>query len=625
MKIFFSILLLLPTIFLQAQTRLELADELYDNKAYSEAVTAYQKVLAGKVKDRMNISYKVAESYRYTGELEKSLEWYNRAKSEGYNQPNVLYQQAKIHMQQGNYTAAQEKLNEFLLKMPNDKDAVRMLNNAKYAASVTSQPTIFTVQNAASMNTPHNDYAANYFKNSMVFTSSRLNNADDNIYTFDGQGFSDFYTTQYNTKDKSWNKPEKITAINTSFNDGVFTYCEKTKAAYFMQCNGSNGKEDFCTIMESVYDEAQNKFSEPKVITTNITTKTDIGQPTISTDGQTLYFVSKMDGGIGSSDLWSLQKRGLQWENIENLGSVINTEFDEMFPVIFQDTILYFASEGHDGLGGLDIFSSIKRNGNWAKPQNLKTPFNSSSDDFYIVYNADKTEGYFTSNRPNGMGADDVYTFFITPILLNVKGSVTDVDNNSQLKNAMVVLTTDDGTTDTAYTNDNGEYEFKLDKNKNYKINVNTPSYFGDSKKLSTLGELFSKEFSKKNGNNYDFNIKKIPKEEIKIDDIYYDYNSFILRDESKPNLDKLVKLLEDTPEARIQLNAHTDERGKQPYNQLLSENRAKSVVDYLVLKGINPIRLSYKGWGSLQPVVKGAKTEEEHQMNRRTTFRVLN
>ena len=151
-----------------------------------------------------------------------------------------------------------------------------------------------------------------------------------------------------------------------------------------------------------------------------------------------------------------------------------------------------------------------------------------------------------------------------------------------------------------------------------------TPGYFGDSRKLSTQGEKFSKEFSKANGNNYDFSIKRIPKEEIKIEDIYYDYDSYNLRDESKPSLDKLVKLLEDTPGALVQINSHTDERGKFEYNLKLSENRAKSVVDYLVEKGISAGRLSSKGFASSQPVVKGAKTEEEHQKNRRTTFQVL-
>jgi peptidoglycan-associated lipoprotein len=625
-KIFISVVLLFAIVAAYAQTRLELADEAYDNKQFTVALEGYQKVLLGKVKDRKEITYKVAECYRYTGQYEKAIEWYNRAKSEGYDQPNIIFQNAKILMQQGKYADAQTKLNDFLAQQPNDKDALRMLDNAKYAQNANEQPTIYTVQNITSLNTAYNDYSLVPVKSKVVFSSSRIENKEEtSIYTFDGQGFSDFYESSYNIKDKIWSKPQKITALNTPFNEGSFTYCEKTKSAYFTQCNGKSGKDELCGIFESTLDD-NGVWSAPKALYTTITQKVDLWHPSVTSDGQLIYFVTKMEGGAGNSDIWMLQKRGLQWEQATNLGPVINTEFDEMFPVIFQDSILYFSSEGHNGFGGLDIFYSIKRDGNWTKPANLKAPFNSSADDFHMVFTAkDRSEGYFTSNRMGGAGADDLYTFFLTPINLIVKGKVTDVDGNTPLKGAMVVLTTADGLTDTTFTNDKGEYEFKLDKNKDYKINVNNPGYFGDSKKLTTQGEMYSKEFSKANGNNYDFSIKRIPKEEIKIDDIYYDYNSFTLRDESKPNLDKLVKLLEDTPEANIQLNSHTDERGKQPYNQQLSENRAKSVVEYLVSKGIYPARLTYKGWGFAQPVVKGAKTEEEHQLNRRTTFRVLN
>jgi peptidoglycan-associated lipoprotein len=198
------------------------------------------------------------------------------------------------------------------------------------------------------------------------------------------------------------------------------------------------------------------------------------------------------------------------------------------------------------------------------------------------------------------------------------------METNQPIAGAIVVLSAADGTSDTTTTNANGEYLFNLDKDKDYKINVLNPGYFGDSRKLSTQGVKASKEYSKANGQNYDFAIKRIPKEEIKIDNIYYDYDSYNLREESKPSLDKLVKLLEDTPGALVQINSHTDERGKFDYNLTLSDNRAKSVVEYLISKGISAGRLSSKGFSSSQPVVKNAKTEEEHQMNRRTTFQVL-
>jgi outer membrane protein OmpA-like peptidoglycan-associated protein len=607
-----------------AQTRLEIADEAFDSRQYSVALQEYKKVLSGKVKNRSTITYKVAECYRYLGKYEEALQWYERADNEGFNEPQLTYHQAAILMKTGNYQEAENKINKFLSVFPNDKSALRMLENIRYAQKMPEKPPLYTAQNVSALNTPYSDYGLAPLKNRFVFTSSRIESNEELIYTYDGQGFSDLYEVFYHAKDKTWTKPLKITPLCSPFNDGNFSYCEKNKTAYFTQCNNKSGKPEHCTIYESIYDEFTNNWSKPQPILTSLPENTDIAHPSVSADGQYLYFSSRKEDGKGGSDIWVMQKTGNRWDNAQNLGELINTEWDEMFPMLYNDTTLYFASEGHEGYGGLDLFVSIRKEGYWTKPVNLKTPFNSSADDFALVFLTDKNEGYFASNRPGGSGSDDIYYFFLTPITLVVKGKVTDVDSRLPLKGATVVLSAEDGFADTILTNADGTYEFKLDRNKDYKINAITSGYFGDSKKLSTQGEMYSKEFSKATGYNYDFAIKKIPKEEIRIDDIYYDYNSYALREESKPNLDKLVKLLEDTPGAIIQINSHTDERGSFKYNMELSENRAKSVVLYLIEKGIDPARLSSKGYGFTMPVVKNAKTEEEHQLNRRTTFKVI-
>ena len=456
-----------------------------------------------------------------------------------------------------------------------------------------------------------------------MFASSRMEEKSAAVYSFDGQGFSDLYQAAYFKEDKTWSKAKKLETLSSEKNDGVLSYCEKTKTVYYTHCNDGKSKNNFCKIYEASYDDAANIFGTPKPISLSFTQKGDMEQPAISADGSKLYFASRVEGGLGGSDIWVTKKNGDTWDEPVNLGSNINTEFDEMFPVM-RDSVLYFSSEGFTGYGGLDLFSSVYANGTWSKAQNLKTPFNSSADDFSVAYNNDNKSGYFSSNRTGGLGGDDIYSFFLTPVNLVVKGRVTDADNTSPLAGATVVLTTADGKTDTTTTNANGEYNFNLDADKDYKINVVNPGYFGDSKKLTTQGEKFSKEFSKANGNNYDFSIKKIPKTEVKIENIYYDLDSFVLRGESKPSLDKLVKILEDTPDAFVQINSHTDERGKELYNNTLSENRAKSVVDYLILKGIGAGRLTAKGFGFSSPVIKGAKTEEEHQQNRRTAFQVI-
>lgn len=610
---------------LTAQTNLELAMESFNAKEYTAALPLFEKVLKrpDKKTDVADIKFKVAECYRYTGRPDEALNWYEQAKAEGYPNPNYLFHEGNIYLKQGKYPQAQKKFEEFLEKVPNDKEATRLLNNCRFAQSTAEEKSIYTFKNETALNTEFSDYCAFPVKDQLIFTSSRLEEKGQEVYSYDGQGFSSLYTSSYQKEDKTWSKPAKLNLLNTDFNDGVLTYCEKTKTAYFTRCNDKKSKTGLCGIMETNYDEATNTWSAPKPIALSFVPKGDMEQPAISTDGNKLYFASRMEGGQGGSDIWVMNKSGSQWSEPQNLGSSINTELDEMFPVENNNT-LYFSSEGFTGLGSLDIYSSLNRDGKWSQPVNLKAPFNSSADDFFITYKADGS-GYFTSNRAGGVGKDDLYSFFLTPVNLVVKGRITDQDDSHPLADATVYLTTNDGQIDSTRTNANGEYMFTLAADKDYKINVNSPGYFGDSRRLNTQGEKFSKEFSKANGNNYDFAIKKIPKTEIKIDNIYYDYDSYTLREESKPSLDKLVKLLEDTPDAMVQINSHTDERGKQDYNLKLSEERAKSVVDYLVEKGISQGRLSWKGFGFSQPVIKGAKTEEEHQMNRRTAFQVIN
>lgn len=608
-----------------AQTNLEMANDFFAAKEYANALEYFQKALKKPAKgtDLADVKFKVAECYRYNGKYEDAIIWYNQAKADGYNSPNYLFHQASIYLKQGKYDDAQKKIESYLALVPNDNEATRLLNNCSFTKSATQEPSVYTFKNETGLNTAYNDYAATAIKNMVLFTSSRIEDKSDKVYSYDGQGFSSLYKSIYSNGDKTWSKPNRIETLGFDKNEGVASYCEKTKTLYFEKGNDGKAKNTFARIFETAYDETGNTFGIPKAITLSFTQKADMKHPSVSADGNRLYFAAKLEGGQGGYDIWYMDKSGNGWGEPVNAGSTVNTSYDEAFPVLL-DSSLFYSSEGFTGFGGLDIFSTVNTNGSWSKPQNLKQPFNSAADDFYFSYNTTTKSGYFTSNRIGGQGNDDIYSFFLTPVNLLVKGRVTDVDNSSPLAGATVILTAADGSTDTTTTNANGEYTFNLDKDQSYKINVLHPGYFGDSKKLSTQGEKFSKEFSKATGYNYDFSIKRIPKTEIKIDNIYYDLDSFVLREESKPSLDKLVKILEDTPDALVQINSHTDERGKAEYNLTLSENRAKSVVDYLVSKGINPARLTSKGFGFSQPVIKGAKTEEEHQQNRRTAFQVI-
>lgn len=619
------IMMLLTVCTAWGQSRKELADQAFEHKEYYSAIQLYQKHLE---KDRNaanngEVYFNIAESYRNLLHYKEALEWYNKAEAAQYELANLHFQKGRVLLNLGEYDQAKKSLDKFLQLQPNDKDGVRLKTNVDFALSMKNdQPSLYTVINEQLLNTSLSDYGAYYFEDKVVFTSSRMEDgASDKVYQVDGQGFSNFFLASYNNESKTWDSPSKLATLSSTYNDGVFTYSPDTKMAYFTQCSGEKGEK--CRIMQSTYNASAKSWSTPEPI--NFPgEQVEMVHPTVSKDGNWLWVVSRKADGKGGSDIWVMERRGLGWGEPVNV-QAINSEFDEAYPVFYNDTTLYFSSNGFTGMGGLDLFVSVKRDGQWTKPSNLRAPFNSNADDFLIVYNKDKTEGYFSSNRNGGKGSDDVYSFFLTPINLTVHGNVKDVDGLTPLAGVKVYLTGSDGSLDSTLTDANGNYSFVLDKNVDYKINVSLPEYFGDSKKLTTQGELYSKDFSKGTGYDFDFALMRIPKEEITIDDIYYDYNSAVLRAESMTSLDKLVKLLDDSPDVQVVINSHSDERGDDKYNLKLSEERAQSVVDYLISKGINPTRLTSKGWGETALLVKKAQTEEEHQQNRRTTFKVVN
>jgi peptidoglycan-associated lipoprotein len=611
------ILMLLTVCTAWGQSRKELADKAFEHKEYYAAIDLYNKHLE---KDRNaanngEVYFNVAECYRQILDYKEALEWYNKAQAAQYEQPNLYFQKGRVLLNLGEYDQAKKSLDKFLETQPNDKDGLRLKTNVDFALSVKNDPQpLFTVINEQLLNTSLSDYGAYYFEDKVVFTSSRMEDGgSDKTYMVDGQGFSNFFIANYNNEGKTWDKPTRLDGISSSFNDGVFTYSADTKMAYFTQCSGEKGEK--CRVMQSKYDAAAKTWTAPEPISV-AGEQAEMVHPTVSKDGNWMWVVSRKADGKGGSDVWLLERRGLGWGEPVNV-EVFNTEYDEAYPVYFNDTTMYFSSNGFIGMGGLDLFVSVKRDGQWTKPSNLRAPFNSNADDFLMVFNKDKSEGYFSSNRNGGKGSDDVYSFFTTPINLTLHGTVKDVDGLTPLKGVKVYLTGSDGSLDSTLTDANGNYSFVLDKNVDYKINVNLPEYFGDSKKMTTQGELYSKDFSKGTGYDFDFALMRIPKTEITIDDIYYDYNSAVLRAESLGSLDKLVKLLDDSPDVQVLINSHSDERGDDKYNLKLSEERAKSVVDYLISKGINPTRLTSKGWGET--------AEEEHQQNRRTTFKVVN
>jgi peptidoglycan-associated lipoprotein len=376
-----------------------------------------------------------------------------------------------------------------------------------------------------------------------------------------------------------------------------------------------------------------------------------VGQPTLSSDGLTIYFSSDRRGGAGGNDLWVAvrKSRNAPFGHPINLGPNINTKGDEMFPFLRGDTALYFASNGHGGMGGLDIFESkIDSSGHWGKPVNLKYPINSTYDDFGIIFNPTESWGYLSSNRKGGRGKEDIYYFIEPALKFTLSGTVTDNRTLFGVPNARVQLTGSHGLTVKTITNNKGFYSFgksQIKPNTAYKVKVSKTNYFNNLEKLTTVGVEFSKEFKK------NIVLKPISHKFIVLPDILYDLNKWNLKPRYQDSLQGLIQTLRDNPNLVIELGSHTDSRDTKEYNDILSLKRARSVVDYLIMRGIDSKRLIARGYGERVPrslqkdIVKdgvlfkkgttldgafiqslNSKAEKEaaYALNRRTEFRVL-
>ena len=383
---------------------------------------------------------------------------------------------------------------------------------------------------------------------------------------------------------------------------------------------------------------------------------TTIGHPCLSPDDKTLYFAADIAGGMGGRDLYksTYDRRKKTWSAPENLGPTINTAGDEMFPFIHEDGFLYFASNGHPGMGGLDIFKAKVTDTGFEEPENLQFPINSYADDFGLVWAEDKTEkGFVTSNRKGGRGGDDIYEVSLLPLLFTLEGVVTDARSGETVDGAEVKLIGSDGTTVSSSTDNSGAYFFemeKLNEEVTYTITFSRKEYLNKSGQVSTVGVPFSNFEQIDEGFLYRMvhNKELDPtRRAVVLPKIEYDLGSAALRLEAKDALDDLVEVLEDNPNVVIELRSHTDFRGSDPANMKLSERRAQSCVDYLISKGIDSLRLVPKGMGEDEPYtldkdeagfeagttfteafIRGLPTEAEkeiaHQFNRRTDFKVL-
>ncbi|RLD45409.1 MAG: hypothetical protein DRI89_01065 [Bacteroidetes bacterium] len=660
--LFLFIILLIPTlIFAQSRRNpAKSADEAFSKQQYSLAIDKYKKAYTKVKKDKEEknrITAQLAICYWYTGNYKRAEASYKRLVNADWAKrvPEVLLRYGEVLKINGKYEDAIEQYNAYALRAPEDPRGKLGAETAALIPEWLENPSKYEVTNVKKINSRESDFAPaftteNY--NEIVFTSNREGSTGKEIDDWTAQSFTDLFVAKMDRVDE-WSAPvlfDDTETINTNGNEGSATLNSKFNTIYYTKCPNSVQQESGCQVYKS--KRTGRNWGKPEMVEIRgVDTMSTIGQPTVSNGELIIYFASDRKGGLGGRDIWIAfrESKTEEFGRPMNLGDVINTAGDEMFPFLRNDSTLYFASDGHGGMGGLDIFvTTIDTAGNWGKPQNLKYPMNSNLDDFGVCWHPEEEYGYLSSNRKGTRGKEDIWYFIQPPLEFTLSGIIKDDRTLMFIEGALVNLVGSNGLSVTTRTNENGFYTFgesQLQPNTTFEILVTKINYFNEKGTMTTVGVEFSKDFER------DFVLQPIPAEPIVLPEILYDLAKWNLKPQYQDSLQGLIQTLRDNPNLVIELAAHTDTRDSDERNDILSQRRAQSVVDYLIIRGIDPQRLVAKGYGEHVPLtlnkdmvrdgflftegitldedyinslVTNKEKETAHQMNRRTEFKVL-
>ncbi len=618
------------------------AGEYYD--AIDQFKDAYSKSKKADKATRTELGFMVAECYRLTNDPKNAETWYRLAVKSSFSKPEAQYWLAESLKKDGKYQQAVEEFKKFKQIAQADSRADQEIRACELSLDWQRNPEAYKVDELKDLNSKESDFSPAYGRDDfgiVYFTSAREDAMGSKTHGATGQSFTDIFESRLDKKGK-WSTPVPVEGLDSDSEDGTPCITANYKDIYFTRCEAGKREKKGCVIMNSKLNG--DKWSEPK----NIEILPDslvAAHPALSSDGLTLYFVSDMAGGYGSKDIYVVTRSGEgdPWSKPRNLGPDINTSGDEVFPYVRSDGTLYFASDGHIGMGGLDIFKAkAQPDGSWIVA-NMKYPINSFADDFGIAFEDGNERGIFSSTR-KGRGNDDLYSFELPPMRFNVTGLVKDEKTGAPITGSVVQLIASDGSNLQAETGTSGDFKFALKQDVDYIFLASRRGYLNGKERETTKGQEKSRDYM------VTILLTAIDKP-IELPNIFYDFGKWDLRPESMVSLDKLVETLTDNPNVTIELMSHTDSRDTEEYNLDLSQKRAQSVVQYLIEKGIDPARLSPKGYGESSPKVvdtaiaaqnpflkqgtalteqyiNSLATDEQkevaHQINRRTEFRVL-
>jgi peptidoglycan-associated lipoprotein len=655
-------LILLYTLSCTYTIKIKDGKTAYDRKQYAVATGLLQKEYskAKSKSEKSKLAFQLAESFRQLHNDSKAAPWYKTAFDDGFG-VDALREQAYCLKRQEQYKDAAEAFKQLGIEIGSPYEyrreitacnvALGWIDDVKYSGYKV-EPSNFNSADA--------DYApAMYESGKVVISSDRQSSTGEKLYTWTGNRFADLYVVENNTA-TNFDKE-----VNTPFNEAAAAFNGDFTEMFFVRSGGEQVEEQFTKIFYS--KKISGTWTTPEVLPF-CKDKVNYSTPSVSKDGKTLYFASNDSEGWGGQDIYVCAKGPEGFAEPKILNRSVNTVGNEAYPSIDNDT-LYFASDYHTGMGGWDVFKSYRlKDDNWSPPQNLKFPVNSGADDFGLVVDnqAAKNEGifqqgYFTSNRIGGKGGDDVYKFergtppprpvvvkvdtptkvtkpapivyknLLDVIVLEKIYAFSDNPNSKvigkkPLSEAKVTISIGGKKRDMT-VNTEGVASIELEDNADY-------NFFGSKEGyLNNQANFSSKGLGKDPANpiqkfEVEITLDKIFKnKEIALENIYYDLDKWDIRADAQPTLNKLAETLIQNPQVKIQLSSHTDCRGNDAYNGTLSQKRAESAVNYLISRGLDPVRLIAKGYGETQPAMScdcKKCSEDEHQANRRTTFKVL-
>lgn len=648
--VYIIVCLLLTAVAAGCRTpKLSEADAQFQRGEYYDASVTYKKVYNKLRKkeerpQRGEVAFKMGCCYRLLNMSARASAAFQNALRYEYPDSTTHFMLAQALHADGKYAAALRSYDKYLEFCPDDSLAINCAEGCRTAQEIRARGSRYVVKQAKLFNSRRADFCPMYLGtdcDQIYYTSTTEKATGDKKSEITGMKNADVFFSKKNEKGE-WERPEPVEGeLNTEFDEGIVAFSPDAQTMYLTKARRELNAPTSVEIYTSTRSDA--KWSAPVKFEITADTLSTFGHPAVSPDGEYLYFVSDMPGGYGGKDIWRISLKERQG-SLVNLGPDINTEGNDDFPYVRSDGSLYFSSDGHPGMGGLDIFRATAVGDpadlRW-KVENMGFPINSAGDDFGITFGKGE-DGFFSSNRGDARGYDHIYSFEYDPVRITIEGLVMDKDEEP-VKNAIIRIVGNDGSNQKEVARDDGSFSFALQRGVKYVMLAGAKGYLNQKQE-------FASDSTMEDANYWvEFILPSISKPSV-VENIFYDYDKADLRPESKTALNELIAVLHDNPNVTIEMASHTDRWGSDAYNINLSERRAKSVVDYLVENGISRDRLQPHGYGKSRPktvtkriarlypqfkegdilteeFIKTLSEEDQQaadQINRRTEFSVL-